>query len=80
MGNSTKTSSSKAPNLRRRRLLSIPGSDSHLNSGQLLLNLGYSYKKATPSVNEHKPKPGKGRRIRSTIITDKNGKNENNLS
>ena len=71
--NSTKTSSGKAPNLRRRRFLSLPGSNSRFNSDQQLPNPGYSYKKQTPSLNEHKPKPGRGIRVRNIATTDENG-------
>ena len=66
-----KLSSTKRPNLRR-RLLSIPGSDSH--SRQQIPNSGY--KKSAPSMNDNIPKSGKGLRVRSIAKTDENGEME----
>ena len=66
-----KPSSTKRPNLRR-RLLSIPGSDSH--SRQQIPNSGY--KKSAPSMNDNIPKSGKGLRVRSIAKTDENGEME----
>jgi len=70
---SSKTSSGKAPNLRRRRLFSRPGSDSHSRSnfGQQIPNPGY--KKSAPLLNDNRPKSGRGLRIRSVAKTDENG-------
>ena len=53
--------------------MSLPGSNSRFNSDQQLPNPGYSYKKQTPSLNEHKPKPGRGIRVRNIATTDENG-------
>jgi hypothetical protein len=71
-GKSSKSSSGKAPNLRGRRLLSIPGSHSRSNSGQQIPNPGY--KKSAPSLNNNIPKSGRGVRVRSLAKTDENGK------
>ena len=68
--NSTKTSSGKAPNLRRRRFLSLPGSNSRFNSDQQLPNPGYQ--KPAPSLNDSKSKPGRSLRIRSILTIDEN--------
>jgi len=70
---SSKTSSGKAPKLRRRGLLSIPSSNSHerSNFGQQIPNPGY--KKSAPLLNDNRPKSGRGLRIRSVAKTDENG-------
>ena len=70
---SSKTSSGKAPKLRRRGLLSIPSSNSHSRSnfGQQIPNPGY--KKSAPLLNDNRPKSGRGLRIRSMAKTDENG-------
>lgn len=74
-GNSSKTSSGKAPNLRRRRLFSISGSDSHScsNFGQQTPNPGY---KSAPSLNDNRPKSGRGIRVRNITKTDENNKTQ----
>lgn len=69
------SSSTKRPNLRR-RLLSIPGSDSHSrsNSGKQIPNPGY--KKPAPSLNDNIPKSGRGLRLRSIATMNKDGEVE----
>jgi hypothetical protein len=64
---SSKSSSGKAQNLRVRRLIALPGS----NSGKDIKNP--SYKKSTPSLNNNIPKSGKGLRVRSIATTNEEG-------
>jgi hypothetical protein len=66
-----KRSSTKRPNLRR-RLLSIPGSDS--DSRRQIPNS--DYKKSAPSMNDNIPKSGNGIRVKSIRKTDENGEME----
>ena len=69
--NSTKTSSGKAPKLRKRRLFSVKNPKSPFNFGQQTPNP--TYRKSAPSLNDNRPKSGRGIRVRSIAKTDENG-------
>ena len=73
-GNSSKTSSGKAPKLRRRRLFSTPSSNSHSRSnfGQQKQTPNPAYKKSGVSLNDNRPK-GRSIRVKSIAKSDDNG-------
>ena len=69
-GNSSKTSSGKAPKLRHRRLFSITNPDSPFNFGQQTPNP--AYQKSGVSLNDNRPK-GRSIRVKSIATSDDNG-------
>jgi hypothetical protein len=73
MGNSSQTSSpsTKAGNLRERRLYSISRPDSNLCSGQQKSNP--VYQQSVPSMNDNSIKTRGNMRVKSITTSDENG-------